>query len=161
MAGTARSRRASSVNAQLIVCVPGRPFSLNAERTQHWSDRAERTKELRWAAKVALLQVSGVPRGRIMFDAVGIEVRPWALNRRYRQDVGNCYASFKAVLDGFVDAHLIKDDDDAHLRWVVFYPHQFGVDQMEIRIHRIEAETPVTWINEARQRLHPVGSGRG
>ena len=152
---------AEAVERTLVIRVPGRPFSLNAERSRHWSERSERARDLRHAARISLLEAVPSRSGRPIFEAVGIEVHPWALNRRYRADVGNVYPAVKAVIDGFVDAHLIEDDDDTHLRWIAFYPHQFGVDQMEIVVHDLGAGAPVTSIAEARRRLHPVSGERG
>jgi crossover junction endodeoxyribonuclease RusA len=118
------------VTEPLIVKVPGRPFSLNAERSKHWSDRAARVAQLRQDAKYCALQAMPFRRRESLFQQVDIEVFPWAKDRRYRQDVGNNYPTFKACLDGLVDAGVIMDDDDTHVHSVKFYPHQYGVDQM-------------------------------
>ncbi len=116
------------MSRQLTVAVPGRPFSLNAERSKHWSDRARRVAQFRLDAKFATLEALGSRRPR--FERVSVDVYPYALNRRYRQDVGNCYASMKAALDGVVDTGILADDDDSHVVAVTFHPHQFGVDQL-------------------------------
>ncbi len=116
------------MSRQLTVTVPGRPFSLNAERSNHWSDRARRVAQFRLDAKYATLESLAGERPR--FEQVAVDVYPYALNRRYRQDVGNCYASMKAALDGVVDTGILADDDDLHVVAVTFHPHQFGVDQL-------------------------------
>ena len=112
--------------------IPVRPFSLNAERSQHWSARASRTSDVRGWAKLAAISAMGVS-GRPYFPVpVVVTVYPFALNRRYRQDVGNCYTSFKSALDGCVDAGVIVDDSDQYLSAVTFYAHQFGRDEMTL-----------------------------
>lgn len=121
----------------LLITVPGRPFSLNAERTQHWTKQASRTKELRVAAYYATLELLGSKPPQALYQQVTIQVFPCALNRRYRQDVGNIYPSVKACIDGFVDANVIPDDNDNHLKWLTFHPHQFGKDQIVFKITEV------------------------
>jgi crossover junction endodeoxyribonuclease RusA len=122
----------------LLVVVPGRPFSLNRERTQHWAVQARRTKELRKVAyDAALDEIGGSKPAEPMFEQVTISVFPCALDRRYRQDIANCYPSFKACLDGIVDANVIEDDNDRHVLSVKFYPHQYGKDQMALLIKEV------------------------
>jgi hypothetical protein len=111
---------------KLVLEVPIRPFSLNAERTKgHWSQvRAEVTiaRDAGYLiAKKALAGAEGLER-------VSIDVYPWSRDRRGRQDPGNCYSSAKAIIDGFVRARLIPDDSDTHVAWLRFWPHQFGRD---------------------------------
>ena len=122
---------------QLIVEVPGRPFSLNRERTQHWTKVSEMKKWIRLAAKTMAIHEMGPQRKRPFFDKVTVDVYPWAKDRRYRQDVGNCYPTAKAIIDGLVDAGVIKDDDDSHLLWLRFYPHQFGRDAMVLVVSEV------------------------
>lgn len=127
--------------ATLYVEVPLRPYSLNAERAGSRFGRANRVSYYREAAKLATLSI--VPRQRhALFECVAIDVYPWALNRRYRQDIGNCYPSAKACIDGIVDAGVIADDDDTHLVALTFHPHQFGRDALVLEVRA--AERPVT-----------------
>jgi len=82
---------------------------LNANQRLHWRKRSDITKALRAAGKQAALDAR-VPRlERAHIDAV---YKP--PNRR-RRDVANLYPSFKAVIDGLVDAGVLEDDDDKHL----------------------------------------------
>ncbi|MGA5764507.1 hypothetical protein [Nonomuraea bangladeshensis] len=82
---------------------------LNTNQRPHWRVRAERTKKLREAAAWEARKAA-VPRlGRA--HILG-EFRP--PNRR-RRDVANLYPSFKACVDGLVDALVLPDDDDTHL----------------------------------------------
>lgn len=116
----------------MIIRVPIRPFSLNAERSEHRYQRAQRVSDTRFAAKIATLQE--MRHTALAFTTIEIEVWPWALNQRFRQDIGNCYPSAKACIDGLVDAHLITDDTPEFLTRLTFRPHQFGRDEMELRI---------------------------
>jgi hypothetical protein len=94
-------------------------------------------KWIRLAAKTMAIHEMGPQRKRPFFEQVGIDVYPFAKNKNYRQDVGNCYPTCKAIIDGLVDAKVIADDDDSHLLWLRFYPHQFGKDQMVLVVHEI------------------------
>ena len=111
---------------------------MNRERTQHWSKQVSRTKELRVAAYYSTLEIIGVKPTEPLFKQVTVEVWPCALNRRYRQDIANCYPSFKACLDGIVDANVIEDDNDRHVLSVRFHAHQFGKDQMVLKVKEVE-----------------------
>lgn len=82
---------------------------LNANQRLHWRTRSPRTKALREAAKMLALsmRIPLLNRAHI----VG-EFRP---PDRRRRDVANLYPSFKAAIDGLVDAAVLVDDDDTHL----------------------------------------------
>lgn len=82
---------------------------LNTNQRIHWRVRSQRTKLIRGEA-AQLARKAGIPQlGRA--HIVG-EFRP--PNRR-RRDVANLYPSFKAAIDGLVDAAVLPDDDDTHL----------------------------------------------
>ena len=115
--------------ARIVIDVPVRPFSLNAERSENRFARGKRVKALRELAKISAWESMPL-RGRPLFQSVEIEVQPHSINRQYRQDIGNSYPSAKACIDGFVDAGLIFDDDDKYLTRISFVPHQFGRDAM-------------------------------
>lgn len=87
---------------------------------------------MRGWAKLAAIQAMGGKHLAYFREPVRVIVEPWALNRRYRHDVGNCYPSFKAVLDGCVDAGVITDDSDSFIFEVVFRAHQFGRDEIAL-----------------------------
>lgn len=44
--------------------------------------------------------------------------------RGHRRDSPNWSPTFKAGLDGLVDARVIEDDDDRHVRPTVTHPHE-------------------------------------
>lgn len=82
---------------------------LNSNRRVHWRVRAARTRAIRMTAN-ACARRARVPR----LDRAHIvaEYRP---PDRRRRDVANLYPSFKAAVDGLVDARVLPDDSDAHL----------------------------------------------
>ncbi len=121
----------------VTVEVPGRPVSLNSERTRHWAQRAEQMAQVRRDARIVTFEALGPYTPRPVFEMVTVDVYPWARDRRYRQDVANCYPSFKAALDGAVDAGLITSDDDRYLSSVTFHPHQFGRDALVLVFHEV------------------------
>lgn len=82
---------------------------LNANQRLHWRKKAPLTRALRQQACV-LAKQAGIPTlGRA--HILG-EFRP---PDRRRRDVANLYPSFKAAIDGLVDAGVLEDDDDTHL----------------------------------------------
>lgn len=91
-----------------------RPITLNGERTRHWSHRAKTTKEWReafaWLAKVERIPPLG---------AIEVVVVPHLRDGR-SQDPVACVPSFKAALDGLVDAHVIEDDSSRFVHRVTF-----------------------------------------
>lgn len=84
--------------------LPGAPWSLNAERTKHWSWRSRQVRAWRTAA-LAAATVAGVgqqPRCRVHV-ALPFE-------RAGRRDPSNYLPPVKAIIDGLVDAGLWVDD---------------------------------------------------
>ncbi|MBF8187353.1 hypothetical protein ITP53_16755 [Nonomuraea sp. K274] len=82
---------------------------LNANQRLHWRVRSARTKLVRGEAASLARQQKIPTLGRA--HIVG-EYRP---PDRRRRDVANLYPSFKAAIDGLVDAAVLEDDDDTHL----------------------------------------------
>ncbi|MEU3162930.1 hypothetical protein [Streptosporangium sp. NPDC006930] len=82
---------------------------LNANNRLHHAPRARITAALRAAGKQAAedAQVPALGRAHVF----GLYSPP----DRRRRDVGNLYPSFKAIIDGCVDAGVLPDDDDTHL----------------------------------------------
>ena len=82
---------------------------LNANARQHHHPRARITAALRDAACVMARQarVPAMPYAHV----VGI-IHP---DSRRRLDPANLYPSFKAAVDGLVDARVLWDDDSEHV----------------------------------------------
>lgn len=89
--------------------LPARMDLLNANHRTHWRKRANTTRLLRAAAFVCAKAAKVPPLQRA--HVVGIYEPP---NKR-RRDAANLYPSFKAAIDGLVDAGVLPDDDSAHL----------------------------------------------
>ncbi|MBG0830545.1 hypothetical protein HS041_22545 [Planomonospora sp. ID67723] len=82
---------------------------MNANQRLHHRVRAKFTKLLREAGRDAAIE-AGVPA--LTRAHIYGYLHP---SDRRRRDPGNLYPSFKAVIDGFVDAGVLPDDDDKHL----------------------------------------------
>lgn len=126
----------------LTIDVPLRPWSLNAERSEHRMKRAKITKAARNLVVDTIepvLGARGIARRPVMKRAT-IDAYPHALDRRYRQDPGNCYPSVKACVDGCVDAGLLADDSQGNVEWIRIHPHQFGRDAIVLVLTESEAE---------------------
>lgn len=96
----------------------GRPPCLNAERSGHWTARAELTKEWRQAFYL-LAREAGLPR---RLPAIRVASFPSYPDRRSWPDLGGWLPATKAAVDGLVDAGVIADDDPEHLVELSFWP---------------------------------------
>jgi hypothetical protein len=93
------------------------PVSLNRERNKHWSARSDATREWReafWA--LALERQVG------RHDRVQVLVHHLVHRGGPLPDIGACYPSVKAGIDGLVDALVIPDDTGTHLIRLTFLP---------------------------------------
>ncbi|TXJ78575.1 hypothetical protein E2C11_16340 [Streptomyces lavendulae] len=102
------------------IALPAGLRLLNANQRPHHRVRHERTKELRDAAHktvtehTALMQALAAAKPGPLFQrahVLGI-LRPATARRA---DPANWYPSFKAAVDGLVDAGLLDDDDHTRL----------------------------------------------
>lgn len=85
---------------------------LTANGRLHWTQKAQRTKVLRFHARVLALdaiKTEGVKLHRT--DVLATISYP----TRRRQDPANAAPTVKAMIDGCVDAGLLPDDDADHL----------------------------------------------
>jgi len=94
-----------------------RPISLNASYGHHRRQRTEHVQE--WRDTFAMLAQT-VPRADRNLEAVYVEVRCGMSGKT--QDIGNCYTSAKAAIDGLVKAKIISDDTGDQIRRLTFYP---------------------------------------
>lgn len=96
--------------------VPGRPLLLNAERSMHLQRARAVTRTIRNVAAV-------LARSQRLesVDRVVVIAEPHVKDRR-RQDVGACFPTVKASIDGLVDAGILPADDDAHVLRLSFDP---------------------------------------
>ena len=101
---------AGSTGRTITIALPSGMELLNAnDRDGHWARRKRVTAALRegagWLARTG--RVPALQRAHIL----AVYEPP----DRRRRDPANLYASFKACIDGLVDAGVLPDDDAAHL----------------------------------------------
>jgi crossover junction endodeoxyribonuclease RusA len=117
------------------VALPAGLPLLNANGRVHWRTRARITKTLREAACVVAKQ-QRIPRlGRVEMTLV---LHPH--DKRLR-DAHNWYPSFKAAIDGIVDAGVLADDNS---RFLTSTRTELGpvVRHTQIAIHITEIGDP-------------------
>lgn len=95
-------------------------WTLNAERSWHWSKRASRTKSTRekfyWLAKI-----EQVPK----LNYVSIDIIPLVKSGAGTiADPGSHFPSAKAAIDGIVDAGVIPDDNGKYIQKISFWSPQ-------------------------------------
>ncbi|MFF4412147.1 hypothetical protein ACFYY8_06410 [Streptosporangium sp. NPDC001559] len=99
---------AAGARTWTITLPAGLPL-LNANNRLHHAPKARLTAAIRAAGKQAT-EAAGVPK-LARAHVFGI-LHPATRGRR---DPANWYPSFKAAIDGLVDAGVLVDDDDTHL----------------------------------------------
>jgi hypothetical protein len=92
-----------------VIALPVSLVPLNSNQQLHHMVRHKRVKAIREAAAM-MARAQRVPRlERCRIDG---EYRP---SRGGRRDKGNWYPSYKAAIDGFVDAGVVEDDDSSRV----------------------------------------------
>ena len=92
---------------------PGRPWTLNAERREHWVQARAKTRE--WREAFAWLALRERRRFTACHVVVVTRMRPPV------QDTGNAYGAAKAAIDGLVDAGVLPDDGPEVIRSLTFF----------------------------------------
>lgn len=95
--------------------------AISANDRLHWAERAERVDALRnqsWVLHREAIRRSNATTGtwlpRPAFRRAHLTVHvAWPDQRR--RDVANLSPTIKALVDGAVDADVLRDDDDKHL----------------------------------------------
>lgn len=107
-----------------------RPWTTNAERQMHKYERAAKVAEWR-RAFFSLAKEQQIP----LIGNVHVKVTPYHKDRRWVADVGNVFPSFKAALDGIVDAGCLVDDNPDHFIHLEFMAPIIGFgDGLELEI---------------------------
>lgn len=102
--------------APFVIALPTGMKLLNANHRPHHRVRHEVTKELRGAAIAAvrecpaLMDALAAAKPGPLFQRAHI-IGVYCPPNRGRRDPANLYPSFKAAVDGLVDAGLFEDDD--------------------------------------------------
>lgn len=103
----------SDVRILRVELPPGMP-TLNANDRTHHMTRAKRTHMIRSEAYKAAKAQPFMPMSKVRIRCI------FRAPDNRRRDVVNLYPSFKAAIDGIVDAGVIKDDNDSIVREVSF-----------------------------------------
>lgn len=106
----ALDEHAADINAehgrQVVVSVPGRPPGGNElHRMNHWAV----TKERQFWRESAYLATLVAPRLATPMDRATIAIE-WRCKSKRRRDFDNLISGIKPLLDGLVDAGVIRDD---------------------------------------------------
>jgi Holliday junction resolvase RusA-like endonuclease len=88
---------------------PGLP-TLSANDRRHFMERSKKTEKLRSEAYKAARAQPFLPFSRVRIRCI------FRAPDKRKRDVANLYPSFKACVDGIVDAGVIKDDHDGIVR---------------------------------------------
>lgn len=94
--------------------VPGKLWTVNAERRMHWSRRARLTKEMREAGWGIALAYKAPRLSKAL-----VTVTPHQSKRGPLADSHAFYPAVKACVDGLVDARVIPNDTQDCLELVV------------------------------------------
>ena len=115
-----------------------RPWSLNAERSDHWRRHREKTREARerWAW---LWMAAGAKQ--LHLDVVEVIAQPSYKARP--QDTGACYGSVKAAIDALVDVGCIPGDTGKHVLAITMLAPLAGVDGLTISALSCAPPTPL------------------
>lgn len=94
--------------------VPGKIWSINAERSMHYRKRAALVSPVRTASM--LLAADAMRAGTVApyWGPVTVTFRPHQATANLA-DTANHLPACKAALDGIVDAGILHDDDSAHV----------------------------------------------
>lgn len=88
---------------------PARQELLNANQRLHWAPKNRITQQIRSDAFLLARAAKIPPLDRIRVDAI------YEPPDRRRRDAGNYYPTYKAAIDGLVDAGVVGDDDSKHV----------------------------------------------
>tara|TARA_R110002020_G_scaffold128694_3_gene288389 strand:- start:527 stop:937 length:411 start_codon:yes stop_codon:yes gene_type:complete len=111
-----------------------RPWTMNAERSWHWSKRASRTRETRERFGWLALEKK-IPK----LKYASIDIIPITETASSLADVAACYPAAKAAIDGIVDVGIIPDDSGKYLKSITFWsPQVLGYEGLRLVITKEE-----------------------
>ena len=88
---------------------PPKQELLNANQRLHWAPKNRITQQIRSDALLLAKAAKIPPLQRIRVDAI------YEPPDRRKRDAGNYYPTYKAAIDGLVDAGVCPDDDSKHV----------------------------------------------
>lgn len=122
---------------RLAMVVPGRPPSPNRRNNAHWAPEARERRELRATARYVAVQAirdSGradhlpIPRVTLSLDFGLVAARG---------DLDNLVAGSKPIIDGLVDAGVIRADSIAIVQSLAVTWHRNPVDEVRIVVEEL------------------------
>jgi len=128
-------------DSTITILIPGRPPLLNSERAGHWTRHRDSTRTYREVARVKLPQLR---KHWPPMQMVKVDVRCF-YQKGSIPDVGGCMPAVKAVIDGAVDAGLIKDDHPGIVKHLAMWApvRDAGLlDQMLVTFQEIDEDSP-------------------
>ncbi|WP_336630010.1 MULTISPECIES: hypothetical protein [unclassified Microbacterium] len=102
---------------------------LNANQRLHWAAKAQKTRMVRDAARIAART--------LLPSASHITVQlVWVVTDRRRRDSDNIYPTFKAMCDGLVDAGIVPDDTPEYMNKLgpIIRYEPGGVARLELEV---------------------------
>lgn len=125
----------------VTVVIPGRPPTINGERSAHWRKHRESTRIIREDVKIQLLakRKTWKPMGLVKVDAY-----PFYQKGRL-PDTGACMPAVKAAIDGAVDAGLIPDDTPDIVVHMAFWSPKLDrrlLDQLLVTFEELTPDSP-------------------
>ena len=110
-----------------------RPWTMNSERQWHYHKRARMVKDVRERFHWLALEQK-IPK----LERITVDATPLLKSKNAVPDVGACYPSVKAAIDGLVDARIIPDDDYKCVVRLAFHAPEFiDKDGLKIVIEEI------------------------
>jgi crossover junction endodeoxyribonuclease RusA len=107
-----------------------RDVLLTSNQRLHWATKARHTKVIRDMAWILAKHSHIQP-----MEAAELEVEATWPNRSRKRDSHNLQPTAKAAIDGFVDAGLLPDDSDKHLRRLTFTSAEETRSIADIAVH--------------------------
>ena len=129
-------------NPQLLVFVPGIPSNTNKSGhfgSGKWQTVGERAKFRKLTKEIAEQAIAESDPPWVMPSYASITAVHCSPVRRRRDPLGLA-ERLKSIMDGLVDAHVIPDDDEEHIR--VFLNHSIKSDIAGIQIVITALEKP-------------------
>lgn len=136
-----------------ILALPPGLKLLNANQRVHYRVRAEQTAAIRGAAREACLAHPQLRADLAIAGQAPVLQHAWILGvihpgSRRRLDPANLYPSFKAAIDGVVEAGVLDDDDHEHVLGPdMRLGHVVRGGQLALHIYEMTAEAmrPGVW----------------
>lgn len=85
-----------------VIRLPWTTPPLNANQRLHWAHKAKLTRQIRDTVTLLARDVPFLDKIQVRLD--------WVVTDKRRRDEDNLFPTFKACIDGLVDADVVPDD---------------------------------------------------